>query len=155
MEIGFATESQIEEISKLRMHYFQTECYDIAPDIAAQIYDANLAYLKKELNHSGYVAAASDQGKVVAIAYLSIIEKAANLSFVTGRYGEVYGVYTLPAYRRRGISSKLMELIIEKCRALNCSFVQLGATKEGFSVYDRLGFTDQEEEYRPMELRLI
>ncbi len=155
MKIFFASEPEIEELTDLRMFYFETECYKLDENQFEEIRKQNIDYLKDHLNGSGYVAAASENGRIIAAAYLTIIHKAANLHFPTGCYGEVYGVYTLPEFRRQGISTKLMNLVMDKCREENCSFVQLGATQEGFPVYKKLGFYEQEEEYKPMEFRFV
>jgi len=62
----------------------------------------------------------------------------------------VVNVYTEPEYRRRGLARRLMERIIEWCRAEGFGTVLLHASDDGRPLYESLGFEPTNE----MRLRL-
>jgi GNAT superfamily N-acetyltransferase len=64
--------------------------------------------------------------------------------------GYVEGVYVLPAFRRRGVATRLMRECIDWLKTMGCDFVRLQATSEGVPLYESLGFEPTGE----MELTL-
>lgn len=62
----------------------------------------------------------------------------------------VNAVYVKPAYRRRGVAGRLMELAIAWARERRCTRVRLRASEEGRFLYENLGF----RQGREMELDL-
>ena len=62
----------------------------------------------------------------------------------------VNAVYVQPAYRRRGIAARLMNLAVAWAREKGCLRVRLRASDEGRRLYESLGF----EPGREMELHL-
>lgn len=63
----------------------------------------------------------------------------------TGRLGQVYGVVTDPAYRRRGHSRAVMRGLLDWFREQGAGRVDLNASKEGEPLYRDLGFVDHHE----------
>lgn len=54
--------------------------------------------------------------------------------------GGIYGVATLPAYRRRGLAAALTTALVELAFGRGSSFVHLNPSPMGEGVYRRLGF---------------
>lgn len=54
--------------------------------------------------------------------------------------GEILSVYTLPAYRRRGIGTELLRLAICEARGRGLSRLRLQPTDDGLPLYARAGF---------------
>jgi ribosomal protein S18 acetylase RimI-like enzyme len=52
----------------------------------------------------------------------------------------ILNVYTEPAWRRRGLARRLMEIVLAWCRAERFSTVSLHASDEGRALYESLGF---------------
>ncbi|MFE6664824.1 GNAT family N-acetyltransferase [Streptomyces sp. NPDC057697] len=59
-----------------------------------------------------------------------------------GRIGQVIGVVTDPAYRRRGHSHSIMRELLDWFRSSGVARVDLYASSGGEPLYRRLGFTD-------------
>jgi GNAT superfamily N-acetyltransferase len=53
---------------------------------------------------------------------------------------EILNVYVEPDYRRRGIARRLMEVIIDWCRARGDVSIFLHASDEGRKLYTSMGF---------------
>lgn len=64
--------------------------------------------------------------------------------------GYIEGVYVAPAFRRKGIASRLMRECIEWLQSMGCDAVRLQSTVEGRPLYESMGFTPTDE----LELRL-
>jgi GNAT superfamily N-acetyltransferase len=55
--------------------------------------------------------------------------------------GTVWGVYTAPSYRRRGIATTLMRMCVGHWREIGCKRgILVYASDNGRRVYERLGF---------------
>jgi GNAT superfamily N-acetyltransferase len=62
--------------------------------------------------------------------------------------GNIFNVYTRPESRRRGLARRLMETILDWCRANHVKIVILHTSDEGRALYESLGFK------RTREMRL-
>jgi ribosomal protein S18 acetylase RimI-like enzyme len=60
--------------------------------------------------------------------------------FLSDGVGGVYGVFTLPAYRRRGIGTAMTALAVREAFASGRRLAALQASADGRGVYERLGF---------------
>jgi ribosomal protein S18 acetylase RimI-like enzyme len=59
--------------------------------------------------------------------------------------GKIYGLLTdfivSPEHRRKGYGQELARMVVEQCEQGGLRVIQLLASREGFSVYKRAGFT--------------
>ena len=65
--------------------------------------------------------------------------------------GYIINVYVVPAWRRRGIATSLMQTAIDYSRLKNYARIRLRATEAGQGVYERVGFRGKDN---VMELKL-
>lgn len=70
---------------------------------------------------------------------------------MSGQYGELYGVFTIPEYRNRGTAAKLVKLLVAKGQELQLPFIQLDASSSGYKLYKNIGFQDTESDYVGMK----
>lgn len=56
------------------------------------------------------------------------------------RRAYILNVYTYPDYRRRGLARRLVEAILEHCKADGFKAVTLHASDQGYPIYEALGF---------------
>lgn len=82
---------------------------------------------------------AFDTGQAVGCATISILDDYRNFVF-NQRAAHVNAVFVKPAYRRRGIARRLMELAVAWARERGCTRVRLRASDEGRLLYQTLGF---------------
>jgi GNAT superfamily N-acetyltransferase len=93
---------------------------------------------------------AEADGRPVACVILLAWRMHPNYFELSRRRGLVTGVYTQPAYRRRGIGRRLMEHLVDYARARGISRLILWASEMGAPMYAHLGFTQS----RAMEFNL-
>ena len=61
-------------------------------------------------------------------------------SHPTGNRAHLMNVYTRADHRRRGISKKMVEILIEEAKENGVTEISLDATKMGRPLYEALGF---------------
>jgi ribosomal protein S18 acetylase RimI-like enzyme len=92
-----------------------------------------------------WLASPGEDTTITAGAGLWIMDWPPHMVGTQGRRGNVVNVYTAPAYRRQGLARRLMDTILDSCRADSLDVVVLHASKEGRPLYDSIGFTATNE----------
>ena len=88
---------------------------------------------------------AIENNEIIATSGLCFYKLPPTFSNPSGQIGYVTNMYTLNEYRRRGISSKLLEKIIEEAKSLNYKILRLHSSKDGKNIYKKYGFIDHED----------
>jgi len=149
-----ANKEDIDELVRLRIAYMIDDFGQISEYertcMETQLPDYFERRLGKEL--VAFVARAED--RLVAVAYLLVVEKPANPFLLNGFEGEVLSVYTEEAYRGRGICSQLIKNLIEYGKNKKLCRINLMATDEGYPIYKKLGFEDKVQSYKDMRLKM-
>jgi len=149
--------SDIDALIRLRLEFLELNrgnklTKDETKAITAQLCD----YIPREIGKNFIVCLAEINGEVVSSAYMAVAEKPANTSFITGKSATVLNVFTYLPYRRRGIATQLMKMLIERAATMQISLLELSATQSGKFLYEKLGFTRKENSnYTPMKLELL
>ena len=110
-----------------------------------------LDYFRLHLGVDCFVAIQSNEGTIVSTSILSIFSKAPNRSLPNGKYGEIYGVYTVPSERCKGYATLLIKELINITNKNDLSFVELEASVDGVPVYSKCGFVKSVNGYLPMK----
>lgn len=84
---------------------------------------------------------------------LLVIEKPANPNFIHGRTADMLSVYTRPEYRHQGICLNLVKLAQKFAAEKQIDKIELKATEDGYGVYKKAGFIDENSPYKPMVFR--
>jgi len=154
VEYRLATVSDIESLLRLRV-LMQKEVNSVADDaVPARFLEQARAYFVESLGNGTYVSAvAIADGEMVAANGVVFYRKAPTITGGTGIFGHVSNVYTEAAWRRQGIATALMNLVVEEARARGAERLHLGALAVGKHVYEAVGF--KPVRFEAMELRLI
>ena len=99
-------------------------------------------YLWDALPNGTYRAwmAETDDGQVVSGGGIAIVPWPGSPDFPASRRGWILGIYTEPAFRRMGLARRIMETILEWCRAEGFAHVSLHASDNGRRLYESMGF---------------
>ena len=94
--------------------------------------------------YRGWLAETAD-GRIVAGVGITIVPWPGAPGDPAGRRGWIQNVYTEPEFRHRGLARRVMEAIVEWCRAEGFHAVSLHASTFGRPLYESMGFEDTNE----------
>lgn len=103
----------------------------------------------KQRSGVAHLVLAFDGDEAVGCAVVSIVDDYRRFTFNTVS-AFVNAVYVKPAYRRRGIARRLMEMVVAWARRIGCARVRLRTSEDGRALYTAIGFKTGRE----MELNL-
>ena len=151
---NMAGKDDIPELIRLRIAYMIDDFGSVSEYERRCMEEQLPGYFDRRLGKELIAFVARAEGRLVATAYLLIIEKPANPFLPNGLDGEVLSVYTENEYRGRGICTKLMKNMIEYAKRKGLCRIDLMATDEGYPVYKKVGFEDKTQKYSDMRLKL-
>lgn len=64
----------------------------------------------------------------------------------TGKKAYIMNMYTAPEYRRQGIATRTLDLLVQDAKSRGVTFITLEATQMGRPLYERYGFVKMENE---------
>ena len=127
---------------------FLAENYGAAAS-APEFLDALRRYFATTLGNGEYMAyLAIADAQVVATSGMVIHRHPPRPSKLGGCEAYVMNMYTLPAWRRRGLATALMKKLIDLAVQKGCERVTLHASDMGRPVYSKLGFVQADTEMR-------
>ena len=109
---------------------------------AADLTEKSRAYFSSP-NQSSILALDGDTA--VGCATMCYLEVLPTIEHPSGLRGHLMNVYTKPAYRRRGIACKMLEMLINEAKEKGVTEITLDATEEGKPLYRKCGFADSAE----------
>ena len=83
---------------------------------------------------------ALEDGRIIGTSGMSFVEKPPYFSCPTGRIGLLSGMYTDPAFRRRGIATALLDRVVSEAREAGCGAVWITGSDMGVALYTTYGF---------------
>lgn len=156
MIIREAQLGDLEQLVELRMRFF-TEMQEItAPEAEPALRAATLDYFKKAFDDGmtkTWVALST--GEIVATASLALFHRPPYLGNLEGKEAYLLNVYTIPNFRRRGISAQLLEQVTYHATHNGIRKMWLHASEPGRPLYERFGFrtNNKQMEWEPLARR--
>lgn len=95
-------------------------------------------------NENLVVWIATEHEYIIGTAGVCFFQYPPSFSNPTGRIAYITNVYTKKQYRKQGIATKLLELILEDIKTTDCKFARLHASSQGKKLYEKIGFVDAE-----------
>jgi len=153
-----ADQNDLQTLINLRIEFLtevQHEClFGESSTESIKILKKDLAdYFVKSLNDTCIFYLAKDANDDIGVGGLVIREHPGSLKNPSGKFGYIMNMYTVPSYRKRGICTDILNLLITDASKLGISYFELHASKEGEPVYQKNGFelTDQPNYKRHVE----
>ncbi|SEC48635.1 Acetyltransferase (GNAT) domain-containing protein [Streptomyces sp. 3213] len=141
-----AVEYDLVELVRLRALLFEDLGGDFFNPASADgaWLDALAVVLKEQLTADTVriLVVDGDDGAVAACGIGTVEQRLPGPHLCNGRIGQVLGVVTDPAHRRRGHSRSIMRSLLDWFRDSDVSRVDLHASAEGEPLYRALGFTE-------------
>lgn len=112
-----------------------------------QVERATLAYYRSALADGSHTAYLVFDGDVFVgaggVSYYAVMPTYHN---PTGRKAYIMNMYTRPAYRRRGIAARTLDLLVQDARGRGVHAISLEATSMGRPLYEAYGFVPMTSE---------
>lgn len=153
IKYGEATNEDIDELIRMRIAYMMDDFGSVTDQERKGMETQLPDYFSRKLGTELIAFVAKEEDRIVSVAYLHVIEMPANSILLNGLYGEVLSVYTEPAFRGKGICTKLMNNLVEYGKKIGLGRIDLSATDEGYPIYAKIGFKDKEHRYRDMRYK--
>lgn len=104
-------------------------------------------YYREALASGAHVAyLLFDGGSLAGAGGISFYQVLPTYHNPTGTNGYIMNMYTRPAYRRRGIAYKALDLLVAAARERGVSRITLEATEMGRPLYEKYGFVGMRDE---------
>ncbi len=88
---------------------------------------------------------AEDNGNPVGSGALTILQTVPVPEDPSSTTGFIHSIFVQPAMRRQGIASALIELLLDHCRQIGITRVQLNSSESGRKLYTDKGFLPLEQ----------
>ena len=112
-----------------------------------QVERATLAYYRSALADGSHTAYLVFDGDVFVgaggVSYYAVMPTYHN---PTGRKAYIMNMYPRPAYRRRGIAARTLDLLVQDARGRGVHAISLEATSMGRPLYEAYGFVPMTSE---------
>jgi GNAT superfamily N-acetyltransferase len=144
-EIRLATLDDVDELIRLRLDFLE-EVGNLKADVDGGELGAALRdYLVRKLPGGEFMAwVAEAEGAIVATSGVTLFERPPNGANLAGLEAYLSNMYTVPAWRGRGVGTALVETIVAHLKRTRVRRIWLHATEQGRSVYARAGFVPGE-----------
>ena len=142
MEFRKATLYDLDALIQLRTGMLREE--EDYPEAFLDLLTKNtMQYIKTGMTDHSYCAwVAEKDGAIIAMGGTTFFTLPPNDWCPNGKTAYIGSVYTLPAFRKHGIATRLMTLLIEEAKELQCQRILLNASDMGKPMYEKLGFVD-------------
>ncbi len=106
----------------------------------------NHEYLERSIQSNSFIVyLARHRSEIAGIGGIVIREQPGSFKNPTGKVGYLMNMYTFPSFRRRGVCSEILKLLIEEANSIGVRSFELHASKVGESVYEQNGFEKHSE----------
>ncbi len=126
---------------------FLTELLGPQDEKVAAILHTNLErYFRDAIRSNAYTGILAKAGnEVVATGGMVFREQPGSFKNPSGRTAYILNMYTVPAFRRNGISTKVLNKLLDIARQNGITSFELHATSDGEPVYQKCGFQRHNE----------
>ena len=143
IEIRRVGEDDIPAMTAARLNYL-TEMQGERPQEYLQELQMKLQEFFKETMQEGsfFALLAEYEGKAVSYGGMVLKKIPGDLNQSSYLEGDILNMYTLPEYRRKGISSLILTQLLAEAKTMGVSKVALHCSKDGEPLYRKFGFSD-------------
>lgn len=113
----------------------------------AEVARASRSYYQKALPEGSHTAILVFDGDAFVaaggVSYYSLMPTYHNPA---GRKAYIMNMYTRPAWRRQGVATRVLDLLVQDAHASGVTSIALEATPAGRPLYEKCGFTASQTE---------
>lgn len=133
--------NDISTLVDLRKKQLIDEGYSLTSDVDKQFRD----YFIAAIIEGSFVSWVMEvDGDIVATSGVCFYSLPPTFSNPTGRIAYITNMYTKDEYRRKGIATELLNMVLDEARMRGYKSVRLHTSEQGKSIYQRTGFVDMD-----------
>jgi GNAT superfamily N-acetyltransferase len=141
IEYILATEADVPTLVNCRIDFLLDYWGPQADETIIELKQNLEKYFHRALRNKTYICwVAKIDGEIAGAGGLLIRDQAGNFKNPGGKMGYVFNMYTVPAHRRKGIATNILNRLTATGNELGIKVFELHATKEGEPVYVKNGF---------------
>ncbi len=151
-----ATSEDIDILTKTRIEVLRA-ANQLSDDIdMSEVEKESYNYYQKALCDGSHIAYLVFDGKrFVGAGGVSFFQVMPTYHNPSGNKAYIMNMYTNPAYRRRGIAAKSLDMLINVTKNKGITAISLEATDMGRPLYEKYGFIKMNDEMKLPEEGLI
>ena len=140
IEFRRAALEDVDVLAELRMEML-FEGRQAEEGLCTLLHRNTVQYLCEAMADGSYLAwVAEEDGQIVAMGGITFYRLPPNDWCPNGHSAYLSAMYTKPAYRKKGIAKRLLEMLMQEANDRGCERVLLHATTMGRSLYESAGF---------------
>jgi len=134
--------ANISDIQYL-VQYRKQQLIDEGEILGKEIDDELSEYFISSISDNSLISwLAVDGERIVATSGICFYQLPPTSRNPSGKNAYITNMYTLPEYRKQGIGSQLLQLVIDEAKILKYKVIRLHASDDGKSIYNKAGFND-------------
>lgn len=141
------TLEEIDILTKTRIEVLRA-ANQLSDDIdMSEVERESYNYYQKALCDDSHIAyLVFDGNRVVGAGGVSFFQVMPTYHNPSGNKAYIMNLYTNPAYRRRGIATKILDMLVNDSKEKGITAISLEATVMGRPLYEKYGFTKMNDE---------
>jgi hypothetical protein len=141
-----ATKKDIQNLVDYRIRFAIELSGEQPPEKIDELKDQLKNYFLKSIeNYTSISCIAKAGDEIAGIGSVAIREQPGNFKNLSGKWGYIMNMYTVPEFRRRGICRGILNSLIDHVSKMAITAFELHSTKAGEFVYLQNGFTKHPE----------
>jgi GNAT superfamily N-acetyltransferase len=140
IEYHLATAADVAIIVDCKMLFSDELAGKLPPEADQTLRQILLEYFSREVNRNYICWYATVDGSVASIAGVVVRQGPGNISNPSGVWGYLMNVYTLPQYRKMGLSANVLDRLMSTAADRGITAFELHATEAGEALYVKAGF---------------
>lgn len=147
IEYRWATPDRLDELVTTRVEVLLA-ANRLAPDTdMSEVEAQSRRYYREALADGSHAALlATDGGQFVGAGGVSYYRVMPTYHNPTGKKAYIMNMYVRPAYRRKGIATRILDLLVEDAKRRGVRQIALEATAAGRPLYEKYGFVPMDSE---------
>lgn len=138
IEFRKATIEDVDTLARLRLQQLREEGATPDTDISHSLE----SYFKESLANGTFLSwLALYNGEIIATSGIALNRLPPYYGNANGIVGQVVNMHTLKEFRRKGIASKLLNIVMEEAVKLGCTTFRVSASETGKFLYKSMGFS--------------
>ena len=142
-----ATEEDIEILTKLRVKFLQEVEKPDLDESSASLNSSIFQHFTEKMKKDEFISwVAIEEDAIIATSGVSFLEVPPSFGNISGKEAYVMNMYTEPDFRKKGIGTQLLDLIIDEISEKDIKKIRLHTTEIGKPIYLKKGFKDSNSE---------